>query len=592
MQRLILASRDDGLGERLRAMLNALYLAHRFNLEFGFVWHALQGSTKELCANELAPIIVPAQEEIFTQEFIQKYSFNGQFEDALDEFGRFKRKSIQEFITTAALNPPYRATQKRLDTIFNDINTQEYKKQMSYLFTQIGFNETFTKLIEKAKIKAKNLAKNTQLSVLHIRAGDAIFKKSNQNGVVRSSIYFRALSFPLAVEIIKEEIEANNTLLVFSDDLSLLKTLKKDLPVLFGFTQEQNNNLLFSIDLYENDELENPAHKAFYENVLMSYADRIYCTKNSGYANLAVLTGKPKEEIIVYEYFDLQSQYKLTEKYLDKINAHNFEKVFACFQAFRLSKELKMPLELSKTWLSKALTYDNENEAYRILWLDCLFLQGKIQEAENMLEKILFERKQSFLHALFSGQPKRYDYSFTFKHYLNHIKPHLPYISFVALQIAWNLGYDDLVYKNLKDFQSTKNSFIHSLFNTLEKPLMPLGAEYRMKNHLSYRLGEIMVKNSYSIFGIIKMPFILLQTYLDFKQKRLKACVSLRDYKDYERALKFVKNHAFYKLGFSLIKAQKTWYKGGYFYFFKEVRKLALEYEKERKAFKKNSFEG
>lgn len=126
-KKLILASRDDGLGERLRAMLNALYICKHLDFEFGFVWQPLEASTDEISNNKLAPIIVPKQEEIFSKEFIKKYSYNGIFKDAVDEFGKFKRKNLQNLITIPAPNPPYRVTQKRLDTILRILTKKNTK---------------------------------------------------------------------------------------------------------------------------------------------------------------------------------------------------------------------------------------------------------------------------------------------------------------------------------------------------------------------------------------------------------------------------------------------------------------------------------
>ncbi|EGT0710976.1 alpha-2,3-sialyltransferase, partial [Campylobacter coli] len=47
----------------------------------------------------------------------------------------------------------------------------------------------------------------------------------------------------------------------------------------------------------------------------------------------------------------------------------------------------------------------------------------------------------------------------------------------------------------------------------------------------------------------------------------------LENYPDYKEALK-LKNHLSYKLGQALIKANKTWYKGGYVKMWFEVGKL------------------
>lgn len=49
-------------------------------------------------------------------------------------------------------------------------------------------------------------------------------------------------------------------------------------------------------------------------------------------------------------------------------------------------------------------------------------------------------------------------------------------------------------------------------------------------------------------------------------------------YTDYFKAEKFVKNHPYYILGASFIKANKNWYKLGYIQFFKDCLKLYKKY--------------
>ncbi|MFG5150616.1 hypothetical protein [Campylobacter lari] len=112
-------------------------------------------------------------------------------------------------------------------------------------------------------------------------------------------------------------------------------------------------------------------------------------------------------------------------------------------------------------------------------------------------------------------------------------------------------------------------------------------AKTRIQNQLSYKLGQAMIVNSKSILGYIRMPFVL--SYIKDKhkqeqknyQEKIKKDPSLKlppleDYPDYQEALK-LKNHLSYKLGQALIKANKTWYKGGYAKMWFEIRKLKRE---------------
>ncbi|HEC1750218.1 TPA: sulfotransferase family 2 domain-containing protein [Campylobacter lari] len=115
-------------------------------------------------------------------------------------------------------------------------------------------------------------------------------------------------------------------------------------------------------------------------------------------------------------------------------------------------------------------------------------------------------------------------------------------------------------------------------------------AKARIQNQLSCKLGQVMIVNSKSILGYLIMPIVLLSIIISHKQEqkiyqeKIKKDPSLKlspleSYPDYKEALKF-KNHLSYKLGQALIKANKTWYKGGYIKLWFEIRKLKKKFVK------------
>jgi len=156
-----------------------------------------------------------------------------------------------------------------------------------------------------------------------------------------------------------------------------------------------------------------------------------------------------KEECVVYDYFSAREQYEIIAKYTGKLKgAHAFENVFACFQGFRLSRELKMPLSVSKSWLLRALEFDNENDVYRILMLELLFKERDFKGIQSLLEEILTTRKEVFLKSFFSRSPT-FNFSFIFNDFLKNYKKG-GFISFMAANIALNLGFDTLLKNALK----------------------------------------------------------------------------------------------------------------------------------------------
>ncbi|MFG5086316.1 hypothetical protein O8I31_00620 [Campylobacter lari] len=120
------------------------------------------------------------------------------------------------------------------------------------------------------------------------------------------------------------------------------------------------------------------------------------------------------------------------------------------------------------------------------------------------------------------------------------------------------------------------------------KKIVFYSSKSRIQNQLSYKLGQAMIVNSKSFLGYIKMPFVL--SYIKDKhtqeqkiyQEKIKKDPSLKlppleSYPDYKEALK-EKECLTYKLGEALIKANKTWYKGGYVKLIFEIGKLKKEF--------------
>lgn len=99
-----------------------------------------------------------------------------------------------------------------------------------------------------------------------------------------------------------------------------------------------------------------------------------------------------------------------------------------------------------------------------------------------------------------------------------------------------------------------------------------------------------MIENSKSLLGYIRMPYVL--SYIKDKHKQEQQqyqetikknpnlkLPNLESYPDYQESLK-EKECLTYKLGEAFIKADKTWYKGGYVKLLFEVRRLKKEFRK------------
>ena len=128
--------------------------------------------------------------------------------------------------------------------------------------------------------------------------------------------------------------------------------------------------------------------------------------------------------------------------------------------------------------------------------------------------------------------------------------------------------------------------------NTKEAP-KPRGAKERVHRHLAYKLGVALIVCSKSLYGYIRMPYVLshIKAQHRFEQEKYQKAVTrnpalklpkLESYADYEDALKEQQCYT-YKLGAALMEADKTWLKGGYLWFYLESKRLKREFEREKK---------
>lgn len=87
------------------------------------------------------------------------------------------------------------------------------------------------------------------------------------------------------------------------------------------------------------------------------------------------------------------------------------------------------------------------------------------------------------------------------------------------------------------------------------------GAENRFKNHLNYRVGSIIIKNYKVIYKAPLIPFFIFYEIIKYKKEKnnMKGVrrIPISSYADYMDGLK-VKQHLSYTLGESILKKEAT----------------------------------
>lgn len=157
-------------------------------------------------------------------------------------------------------------------------------------------------------------------------------------------------------------------------------------------------------------------------------------------------------------------------------------------------------------------------------------------------------------------------------------------------QALENINTNNALSSTLQHSLQTKDQTIQNLENKIkdiEFKFYFKTAKARIQNHLAYKLGNALIENSKSIFGYIRMPYILsyIRDMHRLEQKRYEENIKrypeltlppLESYPDYKEALK-EKECFTYRLGLALMRADKEWYKGGYIKFYFESRKMKKE---------------
>jgi hypothetical protein len=208
------SDRTDGLGERLRALTNAIYLANRYNARMFYEWKNRQGGTR---------IFHSIEEEfnVFSQDFIDlhSYSTNEAELSRLDhvvELGDFCKQG------------GYLCLSENLRIRVNQSPVYRYIPETKAHYVHGGFKEAFSKVrfcnqISERIDYAQKAVLPEKATAFHLRAGDIIYG----NGTLNKSARFcgKGIPWEIADLIIGRIRSEGGNVVLFGQDTSLLSYL-------------------------------------------------------------------------------------------------------------------------------------------------------------------------------------------------------------------------------------------------------------------------------------------------------------------------------------------------------------------------------
>lgn len=597
----IVAGRTDSTGTRLATIINAMCVAkHLDGFKFVFSWlnetcddHRMKIDKREDVAfcDE-----IPFASDIFSKDFLLEYKIDSKYHShANDIIGLSFEDSKSEFLKRKWGSYIGKAGPHKY---MHNVKPEDILQETWRCYQDIQWSPKYMQIINDVGYICDNVITD-DFVILHMRGGEVVLGDFK----VAPWLWAKTKHFPyeVAIEIAKVEWESNNIVIVgqdFTSNQILENYLNKIKP---------NKDIkIYSIDSLIKDcyNYTNP-ERSFFDINFLSKAKKIYATGASMFSNTAsMMAGKE----LIHSFYDIYSDeelYNIIQKNISCLEIGNLHRAYCYYRLYDFAIKLNMPLQVAQDWLYKAMQEDNDNDWYRIAIIDTFFKEKDLKKIDLYLKTDCIYREK-FFEAIYGPHNTMNKWCFKYydslrDKYLKYADTKYPYISYMAAKISFcrkNIS-DALKYIKYSLAKDPSNKFFLSLYAEIKSkiddkndtPIAKLKtninigtAKERITNTLSYKLGQAMIKNSNSIIGYIKMPFILNNIRINHAKEKIAyhnkiknninlKLPSLDSYSDYPEALK-LKNHLSYKLGEALIDASKNWYKGGYIKFLFKINKL------------------
>lgn len=354
------SNRTDGMGERLRAMLNALLLSEKIGGDFKFTW---QTKNRDFHATQEKNLIF--SKSFQSEHLIEGKEFTGMQLYPLQKLASFNKN--QERVYDGFL-----VQQNKISTIlpypYIDFSRDEYKKA----FNSIGFSEG----MQSAKNHAESIPLTNKVAAIHIRAGDIVFGQFRWQPI----FYNKIIPIFLIESTIQLLIDDGFNVIIFGQDDDFCNYLANKYKILYSKNFLRRNY--------------NESQIALFDVVLMSRC-HVVTAGSSGFATLAGWIGVA-EQYDGYQYFpNLEDKLTKFSEFLES-NAgllyanevHPFIKSFSIIQfVYRFRKSLSLSIKIN--CLERCVNLDEENLFYKIFLLSLYYKDNKIKEGDLYLERQL-----------------------------------------------------------------------------------------------------------------------------------------------------------------------------------------------------------
>ncbi|KAA8603270.1 hypothetical protein CGP82_08020, partial [Campylobacter sp. LR185c] len=502
-----IAARIDGLGGRLYTIVNAMILAYKSNCQWGFCWHDYYKNAIKAYEN------IVKEEDFFSKDFVQKYSFTKSIAPGSPLFFQNGKKSIE-----ALIKKPwdkefgYYAPLLNLNDQLSDISEKEYKNLFEKFFKEIDFCDEIKENLKKIDNKAKDLK---DFVAIHFRGKDIIYQE-DVNIYCLASMFYKLMPIEIVKEIIENEKDKN--IILFSD-------MDENARIVCDDFAKKGIKIQLASEILKAYKTKRTKYD-LYEVYFLSKARTIYRGGSSLFSRFATMIGKAKSVDI---YADKKETINIILKNHNYFKTDEELRASSLFVAYMLAKGQNFDKEFLLDLITKANAYKHTNVTITHHLIIMLGLNEKFDEIEQCLQK---QDLDKFSKSLFLKTFAGIIFSESFDIYLKAANANRPLICFIASKIY--AFKKDL----LKAFQYAKMAYDNGNLQIIKELYLSLSSEYalhlkqelnvlktrlvkpendintydnaknRIKNHLAYKFGRALIENSKSIKGYIKLPFI------------------------------------------------------------------------------------
>lgn len=415
------ATRADGLGGRLLAMVNAKCLADKMGCRFGFTWN--RGSIDDMQFH-----IVDSVDKVFAADFIEKYWLGEKIDTSrfgVLDGGRFSRSSL---IVDARRNgyegwicDSFRILRSFRQSWFRAmLPANRSARSRHRTFGTFGFSEPVRATIAAAA----EIRLSRPMAALHLRSGDIV------HGNYRSQLEFcdKVIPAPLAKAIVAKLASKGLATLVIGQDRATLDYLKSETGA-------------FLADDFGASQFEDETLKAFFEMALMARCRQIHAG-SSVFATIASVMGGIRVIRPKAVFGDRGTAMAI----LDELKArqsgyHPLEAAFGYQSAFVLMENSVGPAQ-ARIILENAAKLDPLNPAYALKLAAGYFREQNYRDGEAVLKAFMLrevdvraENSMRILEVLTSPSSRGHTMAGDFEFYFAAARAGYPYAAACSAHI-------------------------------------------------------------------------------------------------------------------------------------------------------------